>query len=414
MSMLHRVLDRIFREESGRVLAALIKDLGDFQLAEDAFQDAIQAALERWPQDGMPSSPGAWLTTAARRKAIDRLRRGSVASRQAPELQRELTSGRQHEGRPDLSRELRSDFSDDRLELIFTCCHPALALEARVALTLRTLGGLTTLEIARAFLVEEKAMAQRLVRAKRKIRDAAIPYRVPTARDLRGRLEGVLAVIYLIFNEGYFSASGPLVRRDLTAEAVRLGRILVELMPEEPEPQGLLALLLFHESRVDTRVDANGALVLLEDQDRQRWDQRQIGEAAELLEGALRRKSVGPYQLQAAIAGVHAEAKRAEDTDWLEIAMLYDLLYRTDPTEVVALNRVIAWAEVKGPQYGVDALDPAWRASMPEAYHLARAAFLVRLGSHTEADAAFAAAADVTQHDHVRELVARRRRALRA
>lgn len=413
MSMLNRALDRIVREESGRVVAALISSLGDFELAEDAFHDAVQAALETWPRDGLPHSPGAWLTAIARRKAIDRARRRGVARQKAPAVRDEILMGRANEGRPDLADPWEPPFPDERLRLLFTCCHPVLSMETRVALTLRTLGGLTTSEIARAFLVPETTMAQRLVRAKRKIKAADLPYRVPAARELRDRLEGVLAVVYLIFNEGYFTSSeGPLIRRDLTTEALRLGRILGGLLPEEPETLGLHALMLFHDSRTSARTNENGHLVPLDEQDRSRWDHDQIARASSMIERALRMKSVGPYQLQAAIAGVHAAAAQPDDTNWLEIALLYDLLYRTDPTDMVALNRVVAWSMVDGPAAGLKRLDPAWRGTMPEAYHLARADFFRRLDLHAEADAAYGEATAATNRDHVREFIERRRQSL--
>jgi len=413
--MLNRALDRIVREESGRVMATLIGTFGDFELAEDAFQDAVQTALEHWPRDGLPRSPGAWLTTIARRKAIDRRRRRVVARDKAPLLRDELLIEREGEGRPDEGDPWNDALPDERLQLVFTCCHPALSMKARVALTLRTLGGLSTGEIARAFLVPEATMAQRLVRAKRKIKGACIPYCVPAAHELRDRLEGVLSVIYLVFNEGYFASStGPLIRRDLTGEALRLGRVLAELLPEEPEVLGLLALMLFHESRASARATDDGQLVPLDEQDRTRWNQEEIIRASALTERALRMKSVGPYQLQAAIAGVHAASPRARDTDWVEIALLYDLLYRTDPTEMVALNRVVAWANVKGPEVGLSRLEPRWAESMPEAYHLTRADFLRRLERREQADAAYAAAAKATDRDHVLAFIARRRHALQA
>lgn len=412
--MLNRALDRIVREESGRVMAALIGSLGDFELAEDAFQDAVQAALEHWPRDGLPRAPGAWLTTTARRKAIDRTRRSAVARDKAAAVRDELLIEREDEGRPDAADPWHDPLPDERLRLVFTCCHPALSMEARVALTLRTLGGLTTGEIARAFMVPEATMAQRLVRAKRKIKGARIPYRVPTGHELRERLEGVLAVIYLVFNEGYFTSStGPLIRRDLTGEALRLGRILAELLPDEPEVLGLLALMLFHDSRTLARANESGQLIPLDEQDRSLWNHDEIARASDLTERALRMKSVGPYQLQAAIAGVHAASPQAEHTHWVEIALLYDLLYRTDPTEVVALNRVVAWANVKGPEAGLAQLEAEWADSMPEAYHLTRADFLRRLQRWDEADAAYAAAAEATERSHVLDFIRRRRAKLR-
>jgi RNA polymerase sigma-70 factor (ECF subfamily) len=324
-------VERVFRDEQGRAVAGLIRVLGDFDLAEEAVQDAFVVALERWPRAGIPPNPGGWIVTTARNKAIDRLRRARVLAdkegllRQLVEL--DAAGSGTVSTRGGAGEE--SGIVDDRLRLIFTCCHPALAPEARVALTLRTLGGLTTPEIARAFLLPEATLAQRLVRAKRKIRDAGIPYRVPPAHLLPERLDSVLAVLYLVFNEGYAATSdASLVRRELCDEAIRLGRLMAELMPDEPEAAGLCALMLLHDARRDTRVDAAGDLVLLEDQDRGRWDRSRIAEGERILQAALRRRHPGPYQLQAAIAAVHAGAPTAEATDWAQICALYDALMR--------------------------------------------------------------------------------------
>ncbi|MGZ8527945.1 MAG: RNA polymerase sigma factor, partial [Candidatus Limnocylindrales bacterium] len=326
------VVDRLFREESGRAVATLIRLTGDFDLAEEAVQEAFLVALERWPGDGLPANPGAWITTTARNRAIDGLRRATrlaekhASIRRQAEIEADLVAVE-----PEAEDEM-SPIADDRLRLIFTCCHPALPIEAQVALTLRTLGGLTTPEIARAFLVPEPTLAQRLVRAKKKIRAAGIPYRVPPDHLLPERLEAVFRVLYLVFNEGYVASSGDaLIRRELCAEAIRLGRVLVELMPDEPEALGNLALMLLHDARREARVGPRGELVLLEDQDRARWDRARIGEGAALVERALRMRRPGPYQIQAAIAAVHDEAGSAAQTDWIQIALLYDRLAELDP-----------------------------------------------------------------------------------
>jgi RNA polymerase sigma-70 factor (ECF subfamily) len=388
-------LARLFREEWGTVLATLIRVLGDFDLAEDALQEATVAALERWPVDGVPTRPGAWLLTTARHKAIDRIRR--EAKRDSKHQASATTAGADGD---DVEEAQVSVIDDDRLRLIFTCCHPALATEAQVALTLRTLGGLTTQEIARAFLVSETTMAQRLVRAKGKIKGAGIPYRVPPDHVLPDRLPEVLSVVYLIFNEGYRATTcDQLVRQDLCGEAIRLGRLLVRLMPDEPEVAGLLALMVLHDARRRARLDADGDLVLLADQNRALWDGSQIEEGATLVRDFVRRgpamNGMGPYQLQAAIAVLHDKAPTAAATDWVQIAALYRALARQVPSPVVELNRAVAVAMAEGPPQGLDLLE-----AMPERaaladnhlYHATRADLLARLGRHEEAAVAYRAA----------------------
>jgi RNA polymerase sigma-70 factor, ECF subfamily len=381
-----------FRRERAAVLAGLIRQLGDFQLAEDAVQDAFAAAVVAWERDGVPSNPGAWITVTARRRAIDRLRRDRALADRIERLQ--LIADREAAAEEEPTP---SSVADDRLRLIFTCCHPALAMDARVALTLRSLGGLTTAEIARAFLVAESTMAQRLVRAKRKIAAARIPYRIPPDEELADRLAGVLAVVYLVFNEGWAGSGGDrLVRGELCAEAIRLGRLLHRLMPDDPEVAGLLALMLLHDSRRDARVDGHGELVPLDEQDRSRWDRGRIREGERLLESALRRRRPGPYQLQAAIAALHATAPSAADTDYAQIAALYGELARRVPSPVVAVNRAVAVGRACGPGAGLSVLEPLLRSGALDGYaplHAAHGDLLDRAGDAAAAADAYARAA---------------------
>ena len=403
---MEEAITRAFREEWGRVVATLIGVTGDWELAEDSAQEAFALALARWPSDGIPRNPGAWLTTAARNRAVDRLRRAATGAAKLQEVA-VLSSLPSEAGDPD-----ESGIADDRLRLIFTCCHPALALEAQVALTLRTLAGLTTSEIARAFLVPEPTMAQRLVRAKRKIRHAGIPYRVPPAHLLPERTGAVLGVVYLLFNEGYSATSGvDLVRRSLCDEAVRLARTLVQLMPDEPEARGLLALLLLQNARRSARVDAAGALVPLDQQDRTAWDAGAIAEGLAVLDRALRRSRPGPYQVQAAIAACHAGAPEAAATDWPQIAVLYCELARLLPSPVVQLNRAVAVAMADGPAAGLALVDELQATGALADYHLlpaTRADLLRRLGRLDEAAGAYRRALELAASEPERDYLRRR------
>ena len=400
-------IEEIFRAEYGRILATLIRLLGDFDVAEEALQEAFAVAVEQWPVAGTPANPASWLVSTARHKAIDRIRRRARLAQKQEEIARHFELSAEEEDAP---------MPEDRLRLIFTCCHPALAIEAQVALTLRTLGGLSTEEIARAFLVPAPTMAQRLVRAKAKIRGARIPYQVPPDEALAERIEAVMVVVYLVFNEGYAASFGArLVRHELCEQAIRLGRMLVELLPAHAETKGLLALMLLHDSRRETRLDGSGDIVLLEDQDRTRWDHAQIDEGAAVVEAALRAggRPPGPYALQAAIAAVHAQAPTASDTDWRQIAALYGVLARVHPTPVVELNRAVAVAMADGIERGLALVNELDQRGELDGYHLlpvAQAELLRRLGRHPEAAEAYRRALALVSNEAERRHLEKRLR----
>jgi RNA polymerase sigma-70 factor (ECF subfamily) len=407
-------IEAVYRAESRRVLATLARLLGDLDLAGEALHEAFAAALERWPAEGVPASPRAWLVSAGRFRAVDALRRRARLDARAAELSRRLDARAADAAAAAALGPV--ELPDDRLRLVFTCCHPALLPDAQVALTLREVCGLATEEIARAFLVPAPTLAQRIVRAKAKIRDARVPYEVPARAELPERLAAVLHVVYLVFNEGYSASRGAAVTRaDLTAEAIRLGRLLVELLPGEPEVEGVLALMLLHEARRAARTGPDGELLLLDEQDRARWDRALVAEGAALVERALRSRRFGPYALQAAIAAVHAEAPAAAATDWAQIVGLYDVLLRVEPSPVVALNRAVAVAMRDGPAAGLALVEPLLERGELGGYHLAHAAradLLRRLGRAAEARDAYARALALARQEPERRFLERRLREL--
>jgi len=411
-AQLHAVLDELYRRDSRRIFATLIRLLGDFERAEEALHDAFRAAIEKWPAEGIPQNPVSWLISAGRFKSIDKQRRDARFDHleDRPDVSESLAD---ESAKPD---ELPELLEDDRLRLVFTCCHPALAPDAQVALTLREVCGLATEEIAAAFLTPAPTIAQRIVRAKAKIRDANIPYQVPARAELPERLESVLRVVYLVFNEGYSASSGDsATRADLSGEAIRLGRLIVDLLPE-PEARGLLALMLLHESRRETRATPEGELVLLDEQDRSRWNRAYINEGAALVRAAFATQRIGPYAVQAAIAAVHAEAPSAAATDWREIVGLYDLLLVVTPSPVIALNRAVAIAMRDGPDAGLAQLDALLAGGELDGYqlaHAARADFCRRLGRDAEARTAYQRAIELTNQGPARRFLERRLAALR-